>query len=83
MHDVVLLNSLYEIGAWCTSIVAQAADGTILHSRNLDYDYGDIMRAMTFNAKFRNGKEELFDAVMFGGLPGVYTGMRPNGFSIS
>ena len=46
----VLVNSIYELGAWCTSIVVKQANGTIIHSRNLDYDFGDQMRAVTIKA---------------------------------
>lgn len=84
MPRAVLLNQVYELGAWCTSIVAKQADGTIIHSRNLDYNHAaDEMRNITYRAKFiQNGKYS-FDAVMFAGTLGVYTGMKDGGFSIS
>ena len=34
---VVTYNLFYEITAFCTSVVAQHANGTIFHGRNLDY----------------------------------------------
>jgi N-acylethanolamine-hydrolysing acid amidase len=91
MPKAVLLNSVYEIGAWCTSIIAKQSDGTIIHSRNLDYNNDqDDMRTITYRAKFVEDGEYKFDAVMFAGTIGVYTGMRTvgtgegaTGFSIS
>ena len=54
-----------------------------MHGRNLDYpDYGQ-MRDMTFRAKFVRGGDEVFEEVMFTRIIGVYTGMKPNGFSVS
>lgn len=81
--DAVLLNALYELEAWCTSIVVQMKNGTIIHARNLDFDNPDVMRSVTYRARyFKNGKL-LYNAVMFAGNVGVYTAMKPGAFSIS
>ena len=34
----ILVNYLVEIDAFCTSAITKKQDGTIIHSRNLDYD---------------------------------------------
>ena len=52
LSNAILINTLYELEAWCTSIVAQTANGTIIHARNLDFDNPDNMRRLTFRAKF-------------------------------
>ena len=49
----------------------------------LDFDYVDYMRAISYRAKFTRGGEYLYDSIMFSGTVGVYTGMKPNAFSIS
>jgi len=49
----------------------------------LDFDYSNNMRSITFKAKFVRSGEYLFDALMFSGTVGIYTGMKPNAFSIS
>jgi len=79
----VLINCLYELDAWCTSIVAQQADGTIIHDRNLDFSTPDQLRQIGYTATFMKDGDYLYDAVMFGGLTGVYTGMKGGNFSIS
>ena len=79
----VMLNALYELEAWCTSIVAQTPSGEIIHSRNLDFDFADYMRAITFRARFERDGKYLYDADMFAGCQGVYTGMKAGAFSIS
>lgn len=58
-------------------------DGTIVHGRNLDFEYADILRKITYAAKFVRGDKILFEATMFAGCVGVYTGMKPGAFSIS
>jgi len=79
----VLINYLYELGAWCTSIVAKQANGTIVHSRNLDFPQTSQMRAITFNARFKKGGKFLYNSIMFAGNVGIYTGLKPGAFSVS
>ena len=79
----VYTNACYEIVAWCTSIIAKQANGEIIHARNLDYGFEDLMRALTFRAHYKQNGEFIFDAVMFAGVAGVYTGEKEKAFSIS
>ena len=83
LPDLLVVNTIYELEAWCTSIVARTEDGTIIHSRNLDFGEADSLRDVTFHATFRKDGEEIFDAVMFAGTIGVYTGERKGAFSVS
>ena len=41
------------------------------------------MRNNTFKANFKKNGTKIYDAVMFGGVTGVYTGMKSGAFSIS
>ena len=41
------------------------------------------MRNITYIANFYKGGEHIFDAVMFAGDIGVYTGMKKGAFSVS
>jgi hypothetical protein len=83
MAHAIYMNSCYEIVAWCSSIVSKQEDGTIIHTRNLDYGFEDIMRNISYIGTFVKDGKVLFKTVMFGGLPGVFTGMRPGAFSMS
>lgn len=83
LANAIMTNCLYELQAWCTSIVAQSANGTILHSRNLDFDNADDMRKITFRARFFRKGKEIYEAVMFAGNLGVYTGIKHGAYSIS
>ena len=80
---MLLMNSLYELESWCTSVIARMDDGTIIHSRNLDFAFSETMEKITYNAHYVHGKEHSFDAVMFGGIVGTYTGIKKGAFSIS
>mmetsp|Transcript_30555 Transcript_30555/g.29991 ORF Transcript_30555/g.29991 Transcript_30555/m.29991 type:complete len:84 (-) Transcript_30555:560-811(-) len=83
MYQALFLNYIYELQAYCTSIVARQADGTIIHGRNLDFEPTDPMRDLTFIADFVKDGETVFQAVQFAGIIGVYTGVRKGGFSVS
>ena len=83
MSKTILVNSLYEIESWCTSIIVKMNDGQIIHSRNLDFANADGMRKITYQATFVKNGEYTFDAVMFAGVTGVYTGEKKGVFSIS
>lgn len=81
--DCILANSLYELESYCTGVIARQFDGTIIHGRVMDFDFTDTLRKSVYTAEFYHGDQFLFHAEMFGGINGVYTGMRPNGFSIT
>ena len=83
MSKAVLVNALYEIEAWCTSIIAKQSDGSIIHARNLDFENPNGMRKVTYRATCVKDGEYLSDAVMFAGNCGVYTGIKSGAYSIS
>jgi len=82
-----LLNIGYEVSDACTSIVAQTADGTIIHARNLDFWAGmgftDSLKDMTFIADFQKGGKTLFKTTSFAGYVGALSGIKPGGFSVT
>jgi len=49
----------------------------------MDFDFSNDMRKGTYNAKFVKSGEHVFDAVMFAGTVGVYTGVKYGGFGIT
>lgn len=69
LGEVVLGNTIYEIGAYnhsgtapkaCTSIVAEAMNGTIYHGRNFDHIFTEWLRKMTITVDFRSQGETLY-----------------------
>ena len=81
--ELVFGNVMYEMGSFCTSIVASQADGTIIHGRIMDFDWTNFLRNIAYKAKFVRGDKHVYDGVLFAGTLGVLTGMKPGAFSIS
>lgn len=67
----------------CTSILSLTPNGTLLHGRNLDYAFKNLIRNFTINVEFESKGRLVFKATTFAGMIGVFTGMRPGGLSIS
>ena len=76
-------------GGPCTSVVAQASDGTIWHGRNLDWNLPPALRKLVVDVDYRRGNETLFTATTFVGFSGVLNGIRrgaggkPGGWTVS
>lgn len=91
--DVILANTLYEVSAFshgkeggfkaCTSIVAQSANGNIVHGRNLDYSFASLFRNMTITVDFQRGGNTVYTGTTFAGYVGLMTGQKPYGYTIS
>jgi len=75
----------YEVSDACTSIISQEIDGTVWHSRNLDFGAGmgftSTLKNATLQVDFQKGGKTVFTATTFGGYLGVLSGMKPGGFS--
>ncbi|XP_070581979.1 N-acylethanolamine-hydrolyzing acid amidase-like [Ptychodera flava] len=83
LGELVALNIIYDISAFCTSIVAQDSNGVIWHGRNLDYQFVDVLRNITLIYDAQKNGETVYTATTFLGYTGVLTGMKPNGFTVS
>ncbi len=89
--EVILGNYLYEITAFskgeegkvCTSIVAEARNGTIFHGRNLDYSLKGLLRNLTITVDFARGGKVVFTGTTFAGYVGLLTGQKPYKYTIS
>jgi N-acylethanolamine-hydrolysing acid amidase len=96
--DVVLGNMLYEVTAFshskwgaggrgqpkmCTSIVAEAINGTIYHGRNLDYSFTNVLSDMTVIIDFQEGGKTIYTGTTFAGMVGLLTAQKPHGFTIT
>jgi hypothetical protein len=56
-------------GRACTGIVARAADGAIVHGRNLDYAHAELLKPLTIVVDFRRDGAVAFSATLWAGLP--------------
>jgi hypothetical protein len=82
INRAILLNSINELRAWCTSIVAAQPDGTVLHSRN--FDWLPLSFDLIHKVQYIKDGEIQFTGLGIAGTTGVYTGMKKGGaFAIS
>ena len=82
-NALMFMQYVNEFSAFCTSSIVRMADGTIVHDRNMDFAFPALMRAILYEGRFYRGDEYVFEAVMFAGVNGVFTGMKSGAFSIS
>lgn len=96
LGEIVLYNIFYEVFTLCTSIVAEDANGNMLHGRNLDFGLflgwdlkndtwklSELLRPLIINIDNMRGGQVQYKTVTFVGFVGLITGVRPNGVSLS
>lgn len=83
LGGIVGMNILYDVTAFCTSIVSQDANGQIWHSRNLDYSFVDMLRNITIRVDFIKKNQTVYSGVTYAGYVGLITGMKPKGFTMT
>ncbi len=89
--DIVMINTFYELNDMtseeeakaCTSIVADAADGTIIHGRNLDYALQPYLKNMVITVDFKKDGKTSFTGSTFAGYVGLLTGQKDKQYTIS
>jgi len=84
---LALFNLGYEVSDACTSIVAQAPDGTIYHARNMDFWEGmgftETLKNMAVLVNFQKGGKTVFSSATFAGMVGVLSGFKNKQFSVT
>lgn len=83
LGDVALLNVLYDVTAFCTSVIIEDTKGAIYHGRNLDYHFTDLLRNITILVHFQRGGKTVYTATTYAGYVGVLTGQKPHVFTVS
>jgi len=81
--EVMMLNYLYELDAYCTSIVTRLNNGSIILARNLDFYFPNETRKILYIGKFYRGNQLIFEAPMIAGTIGIFTGIKPHSFAIA
>lgn len=81
---IVMANILYDVTAFCTSIVMENNNGSIFHGRNLDYSLGkEMLSALTIVVDFQQSGKTVYTATTYAGYVGILTGMKPHAFTIT
>ncbi|KAL7841069.1 hypothetical protein SRHO_G00247600 [Serrasalmus rhombeus] len=96
LGEVVLFNIFYEVFTVCTSLVAEAPDGNLIHARNLDFGLfmgwdlknrswviTEKLKPLVVNIDFRRSNRTVFKSTNFAGYVGMLTGMRPHVFTLT
>ena len=93
LGETLLGNLIYELTAYnssklpreeaCTSIVAEASNGTMYHGRNLDYSIADVLRNLTVTVDFQSSGETVYTGTTFVGYVGLLTGQRPHAYTVT
>ena len=53
----IMINYVYEFLTFCTSVIVRLPDGTIVHGRNLDFNFAKDMQSITYEAHYiKNGR---------------------------
>eukprot|EP01084_Bolivina_argentea_P318346 552059_1 len=82
INDVITVNLIYDLTAFCTSIVAVDPNGKIYHARN--FDFPTVLRNDTINLLFVDAENNtLYEMTTAAGYVGVPSGMKPDGFAIT
>lgn len=83
---VVLLQYMYELnannGRMCTAILAKQGD-QIIHTRNLDYDFAEMLAGISVQLNFRKNGKPIFTMVTQAGFLGAHTGIAFGKFAIN
>lgn len=82
-HETLLVNSIVDFSSWCTSVVARMENGTVVHARNLDFDYPSMMVKLVYKALIKKGGRIVAEAAAIAGYIGFYTGHRYETFTVS
>jgi len=81
--EVTALNFIYEMTSQCTSIVAQDSNGNIIHARNLDFYFADLLGNLVFHGKYYRKGQLVYEAITLAGYTGLLTGIKANAYSFS
>ena len=82
VYNLTAANLIYDISAFCTSIVAENSNGEIFHGRNLDYPIPPF-RPLIIQANFIKNNKLVFKSTTYVGFVGILTGQVANGYTLS
>lgn len=90
-RDLVLWNLIYDMDfpVFCSGIIAAQIDGTVIHGRNMDFDFQwddehgitHGLTQITYEAKFVKNGELIMSAIQWPGHVGINTAVSPGGFT--
>ncbi len=82
-YETVLVNSIVDFSSFCTSIVARMGNGTLIHARNLDFDYPETLNKLVYKALYKVNGKIVAEAPSIAGYIGAYSGLRYDSFTVT
>lgn len=83
LGDVIVANMIYDVTAFCTSIVVTQQNGQIIHGRNLDYNFPSYLQDLAYLAEFRQNGTVVFRSAQIAGFIGILSGHKYKKFTFS
>ena len=82
--SVILMNFFAETLVNTNAVVAADLNGTLYHGFNIEVtEHAELFRNLTFEAVFTKKGKQIFNATMFAGVSGVFSGFRGHEYSVS
>jgi hypothetical protein len=79
--ECLLFQLTYELCSACTSAI-MLCDGTYVHARTMDWALPEL-KAITIRITMVSGATELCEAVTWAGFVGIFTGIKPNHYTVA
>lgn len=83
LWQTLLVNAVVDITSFCTSVVGVMTDGTVIHGRNLDFDFPTVLQPLVYRAYISRKGVIVGEGACIAGYIGFYTAIRYGSFSIS
>lgn len=83
LWQTLLVNSIVDITSFCTSIVSRTTNGSIIHGRNLDFDFPSVLQSITYRAYIQINGKIVGEGICHAGYVGLYTAVRYDAFTVS
>lgn len=77
------VSAVADLTTYCTSILARTDQGEIIHARNLDFYFTDVMKKLVYEAVLSKDGQVKAKSPLIAGFYGSYTGQKKGVFSIS
>ena len=82
-YQTIFVNSIVDFSSFCTSIVARMQNGTLIHARNLDFDFPVLLHRLVYIAYYKVNGTIIAEAPSIAGYIGAYTGLRYDTFTVT
>lgn len=80
---LLAINFIYEMIAYCSSLIGRDEDGTVMLFRTLDFDAPEFLKKTSYVGEFYKGGKKIYSSVLFGGAHIFTTALKEGKFAIS